>query len=243
MVPAPPTTPSTRRRSSHVTPTAGGSAIAEDQQARAKRAQRVYRKLLKTYPDAHCELKHANAYQLLIATILSAQCTDVRVNMVTPVLFERYPTPRDLADAEPADVEEIVRSTGFFRSKAKSIISASRDIADTFAGEVPATMEDLLTLRGVARKTANVVLGNAFGINEGVVVDTHVKRITHRLGFTNHTDPKKVEKDLAELFPRKNWTMLAHLLIFHGRRTCYARKPDCQNCPLAPDCPSARLPG
>ena len=202
-----------------------------------KRAARVYRKLVKLYPDAQCALDHRNPFELLVATILSAQCTDVRVNMVTPELFRKYPTPKKLADAPAADVEAQIRSTGFYRNKAKSIQGASRMITDEHRNQVPDTMDELLKLPGVARKTANVVLGNAYGKNEGVVVDTHVGRLSRRLGFTNQKDPKKVEADLTRLFPRRNWTMLSHLLIFHGRQVCSARKPDCKACSLAPDCP------
>lgn len=202
-----------------------------------RRAARVYRKLLATYPDAHCALIHRNAFELLVATILSAQCTDARVNMVTPRLFEKYPTPQAMADAPLRDLEQLVRTTGFYRNKAKNIQGAARMITERHAGEVPRTMQELLELPGVARKTANVVLGNAFGINVGVVVDTHIGRLSRRLGFTTHTDPVKVERDLMALFPKKNWTMLAHLLIFHGRQICQARKPKCDICPVNKDCP------
>lgn len=202
-----------------------------------KRAGRVYRKLAKAYPDARCALEHRNAYELLIATILSAQCTDDRVNMTTPDLFARYPTAEKLAASKPADVEKIIKSCGFYRNKTKSIRGAAMGIVDDHAGDVPGTMEELLELPGVARKTANVVLGNAFGINEGVVVDTHVKRLSNRLGFTTQSNTDKIERDLMPLFPPKNWTMLSHLLIWHGRAVCNARKPDCDNCPVARDCP------
>lgn len=202
-----------------------------------KRARRVYDTLQKTYPGAHCALTHSNPFELLIATILSAQCTDARVNMVTPALFAKYPTPRAMADAPREDLEELVRTTGFYRNKAKSIQGAARAIVERHGGHVPRTMAELLDLPGVARKTANVVLGNAFNINEGVVVDTHVGRLSIRLGFTKHTDPKKVEHDLAALFPRETWTMLAHLLIFHGRKICKARNPMCEVCPVNADCP------
>ena len=202
-----------------------------------RRAARVYRKLLATYPDAHCALDHRNPFELLVATILSAQCTDVRVNLVTPDLFKKYPTPEKMADAPPPDLERLVRTTGFYRNKAKNIRGAAHAIVNEHDGEVPRTMEELLTLPGVARKTANVVLGNAFDINIGVVVDTHVARLSKRLGFTTHADPKKIERDLMALFPRKNWTMLAHLLIFHGRRVCQARRPQCATCPVLKDCP------
>ena len=201
------------------------------------RAARLYRGLDKLYPDAHCELDYENPFQLLIATILSAQCTDIRVNMVTPALFKRFPTPADLGSADPADVEELIRSTGFFRNKTKSLISASRDIADKHRSRVPDTMEELLKLKGVARKTANVVLGNAYLKNIGVVVDTHVSRLTTRMGLTKARAPEKIEIDLMALFPRKNWCLLSHLLIFHGRRICNARKPKCDDCTLRKNCP------
>lgn len=197
----------------------------------------LYADLVKQYPAAHCALNHANAFELLIATILSAQCTDERVNKVTPSLFKRFPTAALLAAASQDETESIIRSTGFFRNKAKNIIGAARVITEQFGGRVPDTMDELLLLPGVARKTANVVLGNAYGKNEGVVVDTHVSRLSHRLGLTKHTDPVKIERDLAKLFPRENWTMLAHLLIHHGRAICDARKPRCNTCPLATYCP------
>jgi len=200
-------------------------------------ASAVYDELLRLYPDAECALKHRNAFELLVATILSAQCTDVRVNMVTPGLFAKYPTPAAFVVAEQEAIEKQIQSTGFYRNKAKSLKGASQRIVDEFAGDVPDTMDDLLTLPGVARKTANVVLGNAFGKNEGVVVDTHVGRLSIRLGLTKHTDPKKVEQDLMALFPRQTWTMLAHLLISHGRAVCAARKPACERCTLADICP------
>ena len=201
----------------------------------------VYDQLAALYPDAHCELDFATPFQLLVATILSAQCTDKRVNMVTPVLFTRYPTVESLARAKQEDVEEIIKSTGFFRNKAKSIIGMAGALADRYAGEVPATLASLVTLPGVGRKTANVILGNAFDVNEGVVVDTHVGRLAIRLGLTTETDPIKVEQELMRLFPSDRWTMLAHLLIFHGRRVCEAKKPRCSICTLADICPSAGI--
>ncbi len=209
----------------------------ESTQAAKTRAAKIYTKLKKQFPDAHCALKHRNAWELLAATILSAQCTDERVNLVTPGLFAKYPDVAAMAGARQEDVEKIVRSTGFYKNKARALVEAARQIVRDFGGRVPDTMEPLLTLRGVARKTANVVLGNAYGKNEGVVVDTHVKRLAHRMGLTRHTDPQKIEKDLMELFPRKNWAMLAHLLIWHGRQTCYARKPDCEHCVISKECP------
>jgi len=200
-------------------------------------AQKVYALLDGLYPDAHCALIHRNAFELLVATILSAQCTDERVNMTTPALFKAYPNPRKLAQAQQADVEELIRSTGFFRNKAKNIIGASRRIVDEFGGEVPHTMDDLLTLPGVARKTANVVLGNAFDTNVGVVVDTHVGRLSYRLGLTREQTPAKVERDLIRRFDAEQWTRLAHLLIAHGRAVCSARRPDCDGCKLSGLCP------
>jgi endonuclease-3 len=202
-----------------------------------RRAGRIYRKLAKEYPDAKCALEHRNPFELLIATILSAQCTDKRVNMVTPDLFKKYPTPRKMADARRDDIEKLIKSTGFYRNKAKSIHGAAMALVEDHGGEVPDTMDELLKLPGVARKTANVILGNAFGINEGVVVDTHIKRLSNRMGLTKQSDPKKVEQDLIPLFPRKNWTMLAHLLIAHGRAVCDARKPQCDGCCVLKECP------
>jgi endonuclease-3 len=197
--------------------------------------------LKNAYPDAHCELDFSNPLQLVCATILSAQCTDVRVNMVTPTLFAQYPDAQALAAARQEDVEEIIRSTGFFRNKAKSLIGMAQAVVAEHGGEIPASMDSLVKLPGVGRKTANVVLGNAFAINEGVVVDTHVARVSGRLGLTAHTDPVKIEQDLMRLAPREEWTLLSHLLIFHGRRICIARKPRCRECVLAPLCPSAEL--
>ena len=194
--------------------------------------------LQRLYPDAHCALDHRNAFELLVATILSAQCTDVRVNMVTPTLFKKYPTPAALAAAPQADVEKIIQSTGFFRSKATSIRTTSADIVEKHGGKVPETMEELTELRGVGRKTANVVLGNAFNQNVGVVVDTHVGRLSLRLDLTKNTDPEKIEKDLMKLVPQDQWTIFSHWLIFHGRQVCIARKPRCESCALFPLCPS-----
>jgi endonuclease-3 len=213
----------------------------ESKAARGERAARVYELLRTQYPDAHCELDYRNAYQLAVATILSAQTTDVRVNMVTPVLFERYPDPAALASAQQEDVEEIVRSTGFFRNKAKNIIGFARAVMAEHDGEVPRTLDQLAALPGVGRKTANVILGNAFGLDEGVVVDTHVKRLSARLGFTRHDDPVKIEQELMKLFPRESWTMLSHLLIWHGRRVCEARRPRCEECIVSRLCPSSRI--
>lgn len=190
------------------------------------------------YPDAHCELDHTNAFELLCATILSAQCTDVRVNMVTPALFARYPDAPSLAVARQEDVEEIVRTTGFFRSKAKNLITMAGALLDRHHGEVPRTIPELVKLAGVGRKTANVILGNAFDINEGVVVDTHVQRLSRRLGLTREADPVAIEQALMPLFPREKWALLSHLLIWHGRRVCDARKPRCGECVVAAVCPS-----
>lgn len=206
---------------------------------RSERAQQILPILKRTYPDATCALHHRNAWELLIATILSAQCTDVRVNMVTPVLFKMYPNPRALAHARQEDIERIIRSTGFYHNKAKAIKGASTLIDQHFQGNVPQTMEELLQLPGVARKTANVVLGTAFGKSEGVAVDTHVKRLAGRLDLSRHTNPSKIEQDLIALFPQKDWTNLSHMLIWHGRRICTARKPRCGDCPLNRVCPSA----
>jgi endonuclease III len=197
--------------------------------------------LKQAYPDARCALEHRNAYELLSATILSAQCTDVRVNMVTPTLFARYPTPFELARAEPADVQEIIKSTGFFRNKTKSLIGMAQAIVADHGGKVPRTMKELRKLPGVGRKTANVVLSNAYETNEGVTVDTHVTRLSQRLGLSRETDPVKIEQDLMRLFPREDWGLLSHLLIFHGRQICIARRPKCGECILARLCPSARF--
>jgi endonuclease-3 len=195
--------------------------------------------LKKLYPDARCALDHHNAYELLCATILSAQCTDARVNMVTPTLFARYPTPFELARARPEDVEEIIKSAGFFRNKTKSLIGMAQALVADHGGEVPSTMEELRQLPGVGRKTANVILGNAYGINEGVTVDTHVTRLSGLLGLSKETDAEKIEAELMRQFPREDWGLLSHLLIFHGRQVCIARRPRCGDCLLAQICPSA----
>jgi endonuclease-3 len=193
------------------------------------------------YPDAQCALHHHNAFELLCATILSAQCTDARVNLVTPVLFARYPTAEALARAKPADVETIIVSTGFFRNKTRSLIGMAQALVADHGGEVPRTMTALLTLPGVGRKTANVVLGNAYGINDGITVDTHVTRLSRLLGLTRHEDPVRIEQDLMPLFPRDHWALLSHLLIFHGRQVCIARRPRCGDCVLSDLCPSSRV--
>lgn len=202
------------------------------------KAPEIYRRLTKAFPDAHCELNHETPFQLLIATILSAQCTDVRVNMVTPLLFKTYPTPEKLALADQLSVEEIIRSTGFYKNKAKNIIGCAQALVTHHKGQVPQSIEELAALPGVGRKTANVVLSNCFDINEGVVVDTHVKRISTLLGLTKEETPEKIEVDLMKLFPQKNWGMLSHLMIFLGRRTCIARRPQCDLCVLLDLCPS-----
>jgi endonuclease-3 len=213
----------------------------ESKKARTARAAEVYELLAEEYPKAHCELDFVDPFQLAVATILSAQTTDERVNMVTPELFRRYPDARALAAARQEDVEEIIRSTGFFRNKAKNIIGFARGVVEEHDGQVPGTMAELSVLPGVGRKTANVILGNAFGVDEGVVVDTHVKRLSTLLAFTAERTPEKIERDLMDLFPRERWTMLSHLLIWHGRRVCDARKPRCEACAVSHLCPSSRV--
>jgi endonuclease III len=205
----------------------------------AERMPEIIRRLRQSHPDAKCALDHRNAYELLVATILSAQCTDERVNLVTPALFARYPDSQAMAAADRGELEEAIRSTGFYRNKAKHIQEASQIIAFDFDGEVPAEMDKLTTLPGVARKTANVVLGVSYGIADGIVVDTHVQRLANRLGLSDKSDANKIEQDLMAITPRDEWIDLAHLLIFHGRRVCNARKPDCANCTLNDLCPSA----
>ncbi len=205
--------------------------------AEKRRARRISRALVKEYPEAECALTHESALQLLMATILSAQCTDRRVNMVTPALFARYPDASAFAEANPEELENLIHSTGFFRNKARSIVGAARRIRDHFGGEVPDRMEDLLTLPGVARKTANVVLGVWFKKAEGVVVDTHVFRIAHRLGLAPKKNPARTETQLMALLPRSHWVGFSHRVILHGRSVCPARKPRCEECPLLADCP------
>jgi endonuclease-3 len=205
------------------------------------RVAKLIEALPQVYPGAHCELNYRNPLELFIATILSAQCTDKRVNMVTPALFKKYRTAQDYARAPQAELENAIKSTGFYRNKTKSIRAATSTIASKFGGKVPDSMEKLRELPGVGRKTANVVLGNAFGKNEGIVVDTHVARLSHRLGLTKEKDPEKIERDLMKLVPRKHWTDWSHWLIWHGRRRCYARKPDCANCEIFPLCPSGKV--
>lgn len=204
-------------------------------------AREVFSRLKRAHPDAHCELDHKTPLQLLVATILSAQCTDKRVNMVTPLLFQTFPTAAALADAPRDKLEEMIKSTGFFRNKAKSLIALGKALVERHQGEVPDTMAALVQLPGVGRKTANVILGNAFSKNEGVVVDTHVGRLSVRLGFTREKDPVKVEQELMALVPREDWALLAHVLIFHGRRVCDARAPKCEICVLSEICPSSTV--
>lgn len=212
----------------------------ESKAALQARATEIFRRLKKRYPDAHCELDHRNAFELLCATILSAQSTDARVNLVTPELFRHYPDAESLAVARPEDVEALIKSTGFFRNKTKSLIGMANAVVERHKGQVPDTMEELQRLPGVGRKTANVILGNAFGINEGVTVDTHVTRLSGLLRLSRNTDPERIERDLMALYPRRDWTLLSHLLIFHGRRTCIARRPKCGECVIADLCPSAQ---
>jgi len=207
----------------------------------AARATQVLKLLRRAYPGAACALTHGNAFELLAATILSAQCTDIRVNLVTPALFARYPDASALAAARQGDVEALIRSTGFFRNKAKNLIAMAQALVAEHGGEVPATMATLHALPGVGRKTANVVLGNWYGINEGVTVDTHVMRLTRLLKLTRHTDPVKIERDLMALIPRDDWTLISHLLILHGRAVCIANRPKCAECVLRLLCPSRQV--
>jgi endonuclease III len=200
------------------------------------RVRKILQGLDEAYPAATCALHHDNPFELLISTILSAQCTDVRVNEVTTTLFPKYPSPKAFAYADPNELQQDIRPTGFFRNKTKSIMGASKKIIEEFQGEVPRTMEEILTLPGVARKTANVVLGTAFGISSGVVVDTHVQRLSGRLDLTKNTDPKKIEQDLMQIIPQEKWILFSHQLIWHGRRVCQARKPKCIECNLEPVC-------
>ena len=207
----------------------------------AERAKQLLELFPKTYPGAHCELDFKNPLQLLVATILSAQCTDKRVNLVTPRLFAKYKSAAAFASAIPGKLEDDIRSTGFFRNKARSIRAAAAAIEKDHQGRVPETMEELRQLPGVGRKTANVVLGNAFGKDEGIVVDTHVARLSQRLGLTRQSDPEKIERDLMKIIPREHWTNWSHWLIWHGRRRCFARKPDCANCEVFRLCPSGKI--
>ncbi|MFD9126629.1 endonuclease III [Kitasatospora sp. NPDC059571] len=202
-----------------------------------RRARRINRALAELYPYAHPELDFDDPFQLLVATVLSAQTTDLRVNQTTPALFAKYPTPEDMAAAVPEELEELIRPTGFFRNKAKSLLGLSAALRDDFGGEVPGRLADLVTLPGVGRKTANVVLGNAFGV-PGITVDTHFGRLARRFGWTDEQDPEKVEAAVAAIFPKSEWTMLSHRVVFHGRRVCHSQKPACGACPIAPLCPS-----
>jgi endonuclease III len=203
-----------------------------------RRARRVGRVLAATYPEAHCELDHSSPYELLVATILSAQCTDARVNLVTPAVFAAYPTVETLAVADRSELEELIRPTGFFHAKAGSLIGMAARVSETYSGVIPGTLEDLVTLPGVGRKTANVVLGNAFGV-PGITVDTHFGRLARRFEWTVSNDPVDVEAEVGALFPKKEWTKLSHRMIWHGRRLCKARRPVCSACPVAPICPAA----
>lgn len=219
----------------------GGHLARESKADKAKRIVSAIRLFQKYYPDAHCALHYKTPDQLLYATILSAQCTDDRVNMVTPHLFKAYPTSAKLAQAKVSDVEEIIRSTGFYRNKAKNLVAAAKDLTEKHHGEMPKTVEEMTQLAGVGRKTANVVLGNAFNIASGVVVDTHVRRLSNRLGFVKHQNPEIIERELNELVPSKHWVMFSHWLIEHGRRVCKARKPQCDTCFLYDLCPKKEV--
>jgi endonuclease-3 len=221
-----------RARAKDKTATRNGKARGTS----ARRVRAILEKLDEAYPAATCALEHKNPFQLLVSTILSAQCTDERVNQVTKTLFAKYPTPKTFAHANPRELEQDIRPTGFFRNKTKSIMGASKKVVETFGGKVPKTMEELLTLPGVARKTANVVLGTAFGIASGIVVDTHVLRLSGRLDLSRNTDPKKVEQDLLPIIPQEKWILFSHQLIWHGRRVCQARKPRCMECNLEALC-------
>jgi endonuclease-3 len=222
--------------SSAKTPAKAAKVARAGRGADPKRVTAILAKLDEAYPTATCELRHENAFQLLISTILSAQCTDVRVNQVTQTLYKKYPNPEAFAHANPSELEQEIRPTGFFRNKTKSIMGASKGIIENFGGQVPRTMEEILTLPGVARKTANVVLGTAYGITSGVVVDTHVIRLSRRLDLTKHEDPKKIEEDLMRVIPKEKWITFSHQLIWHGRRVCVARKPRCIDCNLESIC-------
>jgi len=219
---------------------AAGIKKAETQTALVRRARKINRVLAETYPEAHCELDFQDAFQLLVSTVLSAQTTDKRVNMTTPTLFAKYPTPEDLAAANPEDVAEILKPTGFFNAKTKAVMGLSAALTERFGGKVPSTLEELVTLPGVGRKTANVVLGNAFGV-PGITVDTHFGRLSRRFGWTTSDDPVKVEAEVGALIPKSDWVLLSHRLIWHGRRICHARKPACGACPVADWCPSFGL--
>ncbi|MFC1660665.1 endonuclease III [Gemmatimonadota bacterium] len=213
----------------------------ESKQARLERAGLIFELLAQEYPEATTALAHASPFELAVATILSAQCTDERVNLVTPNLFRAYPDAQSLAEADQGELEGLIHSTGFFRNKAKNLIAMARAVTEDHGGLLPKTMDELTRLPGIGRKTANVVLGNAFGIDEGVVVDTHVKRLSVRMGFSKEKTPEKIERDLMETFPSRRWTPLSHLLIFHGRRVCPARKPRCEECVVAHLCPTSSV--
>ena len=215
--------------------------MRESKSQRKERTEKIIKLLKRAYPHARCALNHSNAFELLVATILSAQCTDERVNIVTADLFRKYRKPEDYLKVPATELQQDIRTTGFFRNKTKSIQGACKMLVEEFGGEVPRTMEELLKLPGVARKTANVVLGVAYGIAEGIVVDTHVSRLSHRLGLTKQKDAGKIEMDLMELVPRRDWILFAHLLIFHGRRICKARRPLCEECVIEKLCPSSML--
>jgi len=218
-----------------------GKRTRESLEEKKARAAEVFRRLGRAYPDARCSLDYSSPLELLVATILSAQTTDVRVNMVTPALFRRYKTAADYARAPAGEIEDLIRQTGFFNSKAKSLRATGAALAAEHGGKVPETMEELVALPGVGRKTANVILGNAYGINEGITVDTHVIRLSRRLGLTRHDDPVKIEQDLMLLVPRAHWALISHLLIFHGRQVCIARRPRCAECVLSDICPSSTV--
>ncbi|MEE8138441.1 MAG: endonuclease III [Thermoanaerobaculia bacterium] len=225
-------------RSGRLTP---GKARRESKRSRRRRTEEILDRLKEEYPKSRCALRHRTPLELLVATILSAQCTDKRVNQVTPELFERYPSAARYGEADLGELEEMIRTTGFFRNKSRSLQGLGRVLVAQHGGRVPNSMDELCRLPGVGRKTANVVLGNAFGVDEGIVVDTHVGRLCRRLGLSNEKSPEAVERDLMALVPRSDWTLWAHLLIDHGRRVCKARKPDCANCVLADLCPSAEI--
>jgi endonuclease III len=209
----------------------------ESSETKSARAKKIIAALQRTYPDAHCELNFSNPLELLVATILSAQCTDKRVNIVTENLFKKFRTAEDFAKGNLRELEQMIKTAGFYRNKAKNIQAAAQSIVEKHGGQVPRTMEELVELGGVGRKTANVVLGNAFDIRLGIAVDTHVARLSFRLGFTNETDPVKIEEILMKFVPQEQWTLVSHLLIWHGRRRCFARKPDCKNCEVLKLCP------
>ncbi len=230
-----------RAPGSRSAPRAAPARPAASRLSPERRMPEILRRLKRLYPDARCALDYRNPYELLVATILSAQCTDARVNQVTPDLFRRYPDPAALAQARQAELERMIQSTGFFRNKARNLIAMAQALVAEHRGEVPRSMAALCALPGVGRKTANVVLGNAFGINAGITVDTHVTRLARLLRLTRHEDPLKIEQDLMKLVPRKDWALVSHLLILHGRNVCIARRPRCGECVLAGLCPSARL--